>query len=76
MIAWWLNAEVNVLPLVPAEAGIQFLALDSRLRGNERRMPEGRWIVLYLISPANLGSVRLISGMQIMSSKPMNSASM
>ena len=25
-------------PLVPAKAGTQFFALDSRLRGNERRM--------------------------------------
>ena len=29
----------------------------------------------YLISPASLGSVRLISGMQMMSSSPANSAS-
>ena len=65
-----------VLPLVPAKAGTQFFALDSRLRGNERRMPRGRRIKLYLISPANLGSVRLISGMQMISSNPMNSAAM
>ena len=30
----------------------------------------------YLISPASLGSVRLISGMQMISSSPVNSASM
>jgi hypothetical protein len=31
---------------------------------------------LYLINPASRGSVRLISGMQMMSSRPANSASM
>ena len=28
--------RISVFPLVPAKAGTQFLALDSRLRGNER----------------------------------------
>ena len=32
--------------------------------------------VPYLISPASLGSVRLISGMQMISSNPVKSASM
>jgi hypothetical protein len=32
--------------------------------------------VPYLISPASLGSVRLISGTQMISSSPVNSASM
>src|ERR1043165_8685902 len=31
-------------PLVPAKAGTQFLALDSRLRGNERIVVHCRWI--------------------------------
>src|SRR4051794_20926148 len=31
-------------PLVPAKAGTQFLALDSRFRGNERRAVQRPWI--------------------------------
>jgi hypothetical protein len=31
-----------LIPLVPAKAGTQFLALDSRLRGNERRVGGGQ----------------------------------
>jgi hypothetical protein len=34
------------LPLVPAKAGTQFFALDSRLRGNERRVFQHPWIIL------------------------------
>jgi hypothetical protein len=36
-----------------------------------------RWFAApYLISPASLGSVRLISGMQMINSSPANSANM
>ena len=38
-----MNLNKAAYPLVPAKAGTQFLALDSRLRGNERSEVQ-RWI--------------------------------
>ena len=49
------------------------LFLQSRER---RRCFAGRSARAYRINPASRGSVRLISGMQMISSSPMNSASM
>ena len=43
------------------------------------KQPNGRHAIdhaPYLISPASLGSIRLISGMQMISNNPANSASM
>jgi hypothetical protein len=40
------------------------------------RVHQGIGLALYLINPASLGSVRQISGMQMINSSPANSASM